>query len=150
MVNKPIFFDASGRRAARITTIGWVVAVLAGIVFIGFVVSLALSPPVTTLDLPGRAVAVNPSNLIKRAQKPGLLARAERLGNAARRRRAEAAARLRQRSELPNRVLPAILTPPRAARSPSPFTSTGVGRQIPVSHPSSAICRGWTGWFPLG
>ena len=112
MANKPIFFDASGRRAARIRLIGWVVGLAAAVILAGFVTSLALSPPVTGLDLPGRAVAVNPPNLIKRAQKPGLLARAERLAAAARKRRLVDFANLRRgQSSLPSRVLPAILKP---------------------------------------
>jgi len=50
MVNKPIFFDASGRRAARIKVVAWVVGIAALVILVGFVTSLALAPPVTGLD----------------------------------------------------------------------------------------------------
>ncbi|MBW8708314.1 MAG: hypothetical protein JF627_03470, partial [Alphaproteobacteria bacterium] len=80
MANKPIFFDASGRRAARIKVLAWVVGIAALVILVGFVTSLALAPPVTGLDLPGRAQP--PANVLKRAQKPGLLARAQRLAAA--------------------------------------------------------------------
>jgi cellulose synthase/poly-beta-1,6-N-acetylglucosamine synthase-like glycosyltransferase/peptidoglycan/xylan/chitin deacetylase (PgdA/CDA1 family)/spore germination protein YaaH len=109
MSNKPIFFDASGRRAARIKVVAWAVGLSALVILAGFIASLALSPPVSG-DLLGR-VAPAPI-LIKRAQKPGLLARAERLAAAAQKRRLEEIARLRRaQSALPNRVLPAILKP---------------------------------------
>jgi len=111
MANKPIFFDASGRRAARIRVVAWVVGLSALVIFVGFAASLALAPPVVGLDLPGRTAANTP-NLVKRAQKPGLLARAERLAAAARKRRLEEIASLhRAQGTLPNRLLPAILKP---------------------------------------
>ena len=112
MVNKPIFFDASGRRAARIKVVAWVVGIAALVILVGFVTSLALAPPVTGLDLPGRGVAATPANVLKRAQKPGLLARAQRLAAAAQKRRLEEIARLHKaQSALPSRALPAILKP---------------------------------------
>lgn len=112
MSNKPIFFDESGRRAARIRVVAWAVGLSALLILVGFFTSLALSPRVNGLDFPGRTVSVNPIGLEKRAQKPGLLARAERLAYAARKRRLEEIARLhRAQSSLPNRVLPAILKP---------------------------------------
>jgi cellulose synthase/poly-beta-1,6-N-acetylglucosamine synthase-like glycosyltransferase/peptidoglycan/xylan/chitin deacetylase (PgdA/CDA1 family) len=114
MANKPIFFDASGRRAARIKVIAWVTGIAALVILVGFATSLALSPPVTGLDLPGHAASANPANLVKRAKKPGLLARAERLAGLARRRRLEEIARIRRAQEgsLSGRVLPAALKPP--------------------------------------
>ncbi|HEX3756007.1 MAG TPA: glycosyltransferase [Rhizomicrobium sp.] len=112
MANKPIFFDATGRRAARISAIGWGLAILGLVVFVGFSASVALSPPLRSLDLPGRAVPVNPSNLVRRAQKPGLLARAERLAAAARKQRVEIARQ--HRGILTGRVLPAVLKPQTA------------------------------------
>src|ERR1700761_9437612 len=77
MANKPIFFDASGRRAARIKVVGWVVGLAALVILAGFITSLVLSPPVTGLNLPGGRTVTAP-NLIKRAEKPGLLPRAQR------------------------------------------------------------------------
>ena len=112
MSNKPIFFDKSGRRAARIRVVAWAVSLSALLILVGFITSLALSPRVNGLDFPGRATVANPALLEKRAQKPGLLARAERLAQAARKRRLEDIARLhRAQSALPNRMLPAILKP---------------------------------------
>src|SRR5882757_7387057 len=111
MANKPIFFDASGRRAVRVNVLTWIVGIAVLVVSAGFLASLVLSPPITGLDLPSRTTAALPS-LIKGAQKPGLLARAERLAAAARKRRLEEIARRSQaQSALPSRLLPAILKP---------------------------------------
>ena len=112
MANSPIFFDASGRRAARIRILAWIVGIALLAISVGFAASLALAPPVTGLNLPGRSAAT-PANLVKKAQKPGLLARAERLAAAARsKRRLEDIARLRRnQSALASRALPAILKP---------------------------------------
>ncbi|HKU55307.1 MAG TPA: polysaccharide deacetylase family protein, partial [Rhizomicrobium sp.] len=112
MASSPIFFDASGRRAARIRILAWIVGIALLAISVGFAASLALAPPVTGLNLPGRSAAT-PANLVKKAQKPGLLARAERLAAAARsKRRLEDIARLhRNQSALASRVLPAILKP---------------------------------------
>ena len=86
MANHPIFFDASGRRAARIKVVTWVVGIAALVILVGFAASLVLAPPATGLNLPGGRMVTAP-NLVKRAQKPGLLLRAERLAMAARKRR---------------------------------------------------------------
>ncbi|HXB52629.1 MAG TPA: hypothetical protein VNU69_07690, partial [Rhizomicrobium sp.] len=94
MSNKPIFFDESGRRAARIRVLTWAVGLSALLILVGFITSLVLSPRVNGLDFPGRATSATPALLEKRAQKPGLLARAERLAQAARKRRLEDIARL--------------------------------------------------------
>ncbi|HEX4636412.1 MAG TPA: polysaccharide deacetylase family protein [Rhizomicrobium sp.] len=109
MANKPIFFDASGRRAARIKILAWAAGLSLLVISVGFAASLMLAPPVRGLVFPQRAA---PAPLLKRAQKPGLLARAERLATAARKRRLEEIARLRRaQSALPSRDLPAILKP---------------------------------------
>jgi cellulose synthase/poly-beta-1,6-N-acetylglucosamine synthase-like glycosyltransferase/peptidoglycan/xylan/chitin deacetylase (PgdA/CDA1 family) len=111
MATKPIFFDASGRRAARIKVVAWVVGLTAAVILTGFVTSLVLSPPVAGLNLPGSRTLSAP-NLVKRAQKPGLLPRAERLAAAARLRRLDEIAKLRRaQGTMPSRVLPAILKP---------------------------------------
>jgi len=108
MANKPIFFDASGRRAARIKIVAWAAGLALLVISVGFGASLVLAPPVKGLVFPRAA----PAPLLKRAQKPGLLARAERLATAARKRRLEEIARLRRaQSALPSRDLPAILKP---------------------------------------
>jgi cellulose synthase/poly-beta-1,6-N-acetylglucosamine synthase-like glycosyltransferase/peptidoglycan/xylan/chitin deacetylase (PgdA/CDA1 family) len=132
MINKPVFFDASGRRAARIKMLAWAVGVTALVILTGFGASLMLSPPVTGLDLPGRGVAVNPTNLVKRAQKPGLLARAERLAGAARKRRLDEIAKLRRaQGTLPSRVLPAILKPQNGRPLAIGFYTNWAGKDDP-------------------
>jgi cellulose synthase/poly-beta-1,6-N-acetylglucosamine synthase-like glycosyltransferase/peptidoglycan/xylan/chitin deacetylase (PgdA/CDA1 family)/spore germination protein YaaH len=109
MANKPIFFDASGRRAARIKILAWAAGLGLLVISVGFAASLTLAPPVRGFVFPQRAA---PAPLLKRAQKPGLLARAERLATAARKRRLEEIAKLRRaQSALPSRALPAILKP---------------------------------------
>ena len=111
MANKPVFFDATGRRAARISTVGWVAAVISTILFIGFVASLVISSPSGNVDLPGRSYAVNPPDLVKKAIAPGLLKSAARLAAQARNRRLENARLRRLRNQSPSRVLPGILKP---------------------------------------
>ncbi len=131
MVNKPIFFDASGRRAARIKVVAWVVGIAALVILVGFGASLALAPPVAGLNLPGRTQA--PANLVKRAQKPGLLARAERLATAVRKRRLEDIARInRAQSALPSRALPAILKPQNGRALAIGFYTNWQGKDDPA------------------
>ena len=135
MVNKPIFFDASGRRAARIKVIAWVVGLAAFVILAGFTTSLILSPPVTGLDLQGGRTVQTP-NLVKRAQKPGLLLRAERLAAHARKQRLDQIAKLRHaQGALPSRVLPAILKP-QAGRPLSIGFYTNWGGKDDPSWPS--------------
>ena len=111
MANKPIFFDATGRRAARISTAGWVAAILSTILFIGFVASLVIAGPSTTVQLPGPTYAANRPELAKKAIAPGLLNQATRLAAQARNRRLENARLRRLRNQAPSRVLPTILQP---------------------------------------
>jgi cellulose synthase/poly-beta-1,6-N-acetylglucosamine synthase-like glycosyltransferase/peptidoglycan/xylan/chitin deacetylase (PgdA/CDA1 family) len=111
MANKPVFFDATGRRAARISAAGWIAAIVSTILFIGFVISLVFGAPPATVDLPGRSYAVNPPDLVKKAIAPGLLKSAAGLAAQARNRRLDAARLRRLRGQAPSRVLPAILRP---------------------------------------
>ena len=84
MINKkPVFFDATGKRAARLATLGWTAALFLMVVAIGFVASLMMANPVANVDLPGRAYATNPPELVKKAVAPGLLKQASRLGTEA-------------------------------------------------------------------
>jgi cellulose synthase/poly-beta-1,6-N-acetylglucosamine synthase-like glycosyltransferase/peptidoglycan/xylan/chitin deacetylase (PgdA/CDA1 family) len=110
MANKPIFFDATGRRAARLRVLAWVAGLVILVMLTGFAASLVLMPPVASLDLPGRSVGVDP-HLEHRAAAPGLLARAERLAEEARRHRQERARARRQARDMAGRDLPAILKP---------------------------------------
>jgi cellulose synthase/poly-beta-1,6-N-acetylglucosamine synthase-like glycosyltransferase/peptidoglycan/xylan/chitin deacetylase (PgdA/CDA1 family) len=133
MANKPIFFDASGRRAVRIKLVAWVVGIAALVILTGFGASLILSPPVTGLNLPGRlAHPALAKNLERRAQKPGLLARAERLAQAARKRRLDEIARLNHaQNTLPDRLLPAILKPQKGRPLAIGFYTNWAGRDDP-------------------
>jgi cellulose synthase/poly-beta-1,6-N-acetylglucosamine synthase-like glycosyltransferase/peptidoglycan/xylan/chitin deacetylase (PgdA/CDA1 family) len=108
---KPVFFDASGRRAARLSTLGWTAALVLMVVGIGFMASLMAARPVATVDLPGRAYAANPPELAKKAVAPGLLRQAVRLATEARNRRLEMRRQRRLRASMPSKVLPAILAP---------------------------------------
>ena len=109
MANKPVFFDATGRRAARLGAAGWIVAIVSTVLGIGFITSLLVSQPAPTVDLPGRAVAVPVAPLVRQAVAPGLLRSATRLATEARNRRLEIARFRRLRAG--GRVLPAILSP---------------------------------------
>ena len=110
MANKSVFFDITGRRAARLSTLGWSAAVISTILGIGFVASLLIAPPTPNVDLPGRSVAVNPPQLVARAVAPGLLKSAARLAAEARNRRLEIQRLRHFRNIMPARV-PAVLKP---------------------------------------
>ena len=89
MANKPIFFDASGKRAARISLIGWVAAVASVLLGAAFVASLVAVPRAAILNLPGRLTAIHAPELEKKAVAPGLLKSAEQLAETARLKKAE-------------------------------------------------------------
>jgi cellulose synthase/poly-beta-1,6-N-acetylglucosamine synthase-like glycosyltransferase/peptidoglycan/xylan/chitin deacetylase (PgdA/CDA1 family) len=113
MAEKPVFFDASGRRAVGASVVGWTAAVVS-LIFGGvFAASLAVAPQVTQLRLPGRLTAISTQNLEKKALAPGLLRSAARLAaDAQNRRRERARLRLeREQRNLPTRVLSAMLRP---------------------------------------
>jgi cellulose synthase/poly-beta-1,6-N-acetylglucosamine synthase-like glycosyltransferase/peptidoglycan/xylan/chitin deacetylase (PgdA/CDA1 family) len=110
MSNRPVFFDATGRRAARISTLGWAAAIVSTILGIVFVASLLITPPVPNVDLPGRPVAINPPGLVRQAVAPGLLKSAARLAAQARIRRLEVQRLRRFRNNMPPQV-PAVLKP---------------------------------------
>src|SRR5579871_122721 len=108
---KPVFFDATGRRAARISALGWAAALVSIVVAIGFVTSLLVARPVATVDFPSRTYSTAPRDLAKKAVAPGLLRAATRLATEAQNRRLEARRLRRLRASQPSRVLPAILSP---------------------------------------
>ena len=76
MANKPIFFDASGRRAARVSIIGWAAAVISTLLGAIFVATLFAAPQIAHLRLPGQLQAI--TNLEIRARDPALLGLAEK------------------------------------------------------------------------
>ncbi|HWC63697.1 MAG TPA: polysaccharide deacetylase family protein [Rhizomicrobium sp.] len=110
MAGKPVFFDVTGRRAARLSALGWSAAIVSTVLGIGFVASLLIAPPAPQVDLPGRPVAVNPPQLVARAVAPGLLKSAARLAAEARVRRLEIQRLRHFRNVMPARV-PAGLQP---------------------------------------
>ncbi len=113
MANKPVFFDATGRRAARASLVGWTAAVLSLVLGAAFVVSLLTVPTAAPLRLPGRLTAVNIPLLEKKAEDPQLVRSAARLATEARNRREELARTRRERNErgLRTRPLASILKP---------------------------------------
>ncbi|HEY5347537.1 MAG TPA: polysaccharide deacetylase family protein [Rhizomicrobium sp.] len=111
MANKPVFFDASGRRAQRTSYLGWAAAVFSTILGIGVILSIAHADKTTTLPLVDRYIAVQLPNLEKKALKPGLLKSATKLAFQARARRIELRLLRRARNTGPSRVLPGILKP---------------------------------------
>jgi peptidoglycan/xylan/chitin deacetylase (PgdA/CDA1 family) len=84
MANKPIFFDATGRRAVGVTIIAWAGAIASAVLAAGFVASLIAVAQIATVRLPGHMTAIHTPDLEKKAIAPGLLSSAERLAQAAR------------------------------------------------------------------
>jgi len=114
MSDKPVFFDATGRRAAGASIVGWTAAVVSLILGGAFVYSLLTTVPIATrLKLPGHLTAIIIPDLEKRAQAPSLLRSAARLGAEAKARREELARLHRERNErgLRSRPLASILKP---------------------------------------
>ena len=114
MADKPVFFDASGRRAASVTAVGWTAAVVSGLLAAAFLASLVLiDTKVPGLIMPGHLTAIHIPELEKKAQDPELLRLAARLAVEARQRREEIARARRLRAEKGGvqRALAAILKP---------------------------------------
>src|ERR1700753_1650793 len=84
MTKKPIFFDATGRRAARLSILGWVVAVLSTVMGAAFIASLVIAPPIQSVSFTTRLTAIHLPELVKKATDPGLLKSAGRLAAGAR------------------------------------------------------------------
>jgi poly-beta-1,6 N-acetyl-D-glucosamine synthase len=84
MANKPVFFDATGRRAVGVTIIAWVGAIASALLAAGFVASLIAVAQIANVRLPGHMTAIHAPDLEKKAIAPGLLSAAERLAQAAR------------------------------------------------------------------
>src|SRR5690348_12191180 len=100
MANKPIFFDASGRRAAGVSIAGWIAAALSLLLGAAFIASLVIADTnVQGLILPGRLTAVRIRELEKKALEPQFLRQAQRLAIEARLRREEVARVNRARIE---------------------------------------------------
>jgi cellulose synthase/poly-beta-1,6-N-acetylglucosamine synthase-like glycosyltransferase/peptidoglycan/xylan/chitin deacetylase (PgdA/CDA1 family)/spore germination protein YaaH len=113
MTKKPIFFDATGRRAARISLVGWAAAVVSTVLGVAFIASLVVAPQMQTVTFSNRLTAIHLPELVNRATAPGLLKSAGRLAAEARARRVDLARVRRQRiaHNFPARVFPAALMP---------------------------------------
>jgi cellulose synthase/poly-beta-1,6-N-acetylglucosamine synthase-like glycosyltransferase/peptidoglycan/xylan/chitin deacetylase (PgdA/CDA1 family)/spore germination protein YaaH len=98
MANKPIFFDATGRRAARVSFAGWVLAVVSTILGGVFITTLFAAPQVAELRLGGQLTPVNVTALEPRAKDPALLKSFAKLAARVRAQRAEQARLWKQRS----------------------------------------------------
>jgi peptidoglycan-N-acetylglucosamine deacetylase len=111
MANKPIFFDETGRRAARLSILGWGSAVISTIVGIAFVASILAAQTVAPPDLPVRLTANNA--LVRRAVDPALLKSATQLAAEARQREALVKSWKHKNAhhKLPSRELAAALRP---------------------------------------
>ena len=87
MAHKPIFFDETGRRSARLALLGWIAGIVSVVVGAAFVISLARVPQLSALDQPVRLTALRTPALVKKSAAPGLLKQAARLAIEARDRR---------------------------------------------------------------
>jgi cellulose synthase/poly-beta-1,6-N-acetylglucosamine synthase-like glycosyltransferase/peptidoglycan/xylan/chitin deacetylase (PgdA/CDA1 family) len=118
MANKPIFLDITGRRAARVSLITWVLVALSALLGGAFLTSLVMAPEVANIRLPGQLTAIQ---LEKKAVAPGLLRSAANLAAAVRLKRAQREQRATLRWQKIERgrhttVPPGILAP-QAGRS---------------------------------
>jgi cellulose synthase/poly-beta-1,6-N-acetylglucosamine synthase-like glycosyltransferase/peptidoglycan/xylan/chitin deacetylase (PgdA/CDA1 family) len=116
VANKPIFFDASGRRAARTSYLAWAVAIFSTVLGIYVFISIVHADRPKVLPLQDRYSMVQLPNLEKKALKPGLLKAAAKLATQARARRIHIRMLRRAHNNGPSRVLPGILNP-QAQRS---------------------------------
>ena len=91
MIDKPIFLDVTGRRATRISLIGWIAAVVSTALGIGFVISLFAVPQLQHVRLPGELSVIHTQELENKATAPGLVPTATQLAREARLRTKELA-----------------------------------------------------------
>ncbi len=107
MADKPIFHDASGRRAAWLSLIGWAAAIVSTLVGVAFIMNLMAVPRVQTMRLPGQLTAIQTREVLeKKAKAPGLVRMAEALAQRAWLRRAKLATLRRTRNERRMRAHP--------------------------------------------
>ena len=109
MSKKPIFFDETGQRAARLSLLGWAAAIVSTILGAAFFVSILASQRIESPQLPIRLTANNP--LVRRAVDPALLKSAARLASEARARQLLARNWRLKSAASPSRTLAAALRP---------------------------------------
>jgi len=112
MSDKPIFYDATGRRAFGASVAGWTAAILSLILGAAFVVTMINVPALRTKS-PYHFTAVSIADLEKAAKAPGLIRSAARLGAEARALREQRILELTARNErrLHSRPLATLLKP---------------------------------------
>jgi len=118
MANRPVFFDASGRRAFQISLFSWTVAIISTVVGLAFLASLIAVPRLSSVALPGHLSAVPSNQLVDAAKAPGLLRSAKRLSLRAHRRRLKIVHEMQRRqahAKLNNAV--ARILQPQATRA---------------------------------
>jgi cellulose synthase/poly-beta-1,6-N-acetylglucosamine synthase-like glycosyltransferase/peptidoglycan/xylan/chitin deacetylase (PgdA/CDA1 family)/spore germination protein YaaH len=87
MANKPIFFDETGRRAARLSRLGWAGAIISTLLGVAFLGSILVSQENVSPDLKVKLTPFN-TKLERRAVDPTQLKSAARLAAEARHRQA--------------------------------------------------------------
>jgi peptidoglycan-N-acetylglucosamine deacetylase len=86
-VTKPIFQDRTGRRAARVSWIGWLIAALTMILGVVFAVTLLAPSQMAAARLPGETSVLHVQKLEKAAAAPSLMRSAIQLAAEARAKR---------------------------------------------------------------
>lgn len=104
MSDKPVFLDVTGRRATRISLIGWIAAIVSSALGIGFVISLFAVPQLEHVKLPGELSVIRAQELERKAEAPGLLPTATQLAREARLRKKELEHRRKLRIERNSRA----------------------------------------------
>jgi cellulose synthase/poly-beta-1,6-N-acetylglucosamine synthase-like glycosyltransferase/peptidoglycan/xylan/chitin deacetylase (PgdA/CDA1 family) len=89
MSDKPVFLDVTGRRATRISLIGWIAAIVSTALGIGFVASMFAVPQLEHVRLPGELSVIHAQELENKATAPGLVPTATQLAREARFRKME-------------------------------------------------------------
>jgi peptidoglycan-N-acetylglucosamine deacetylase len=119
-VTKPIFQDRTGRRAARVTSIGWLIATLT--ILLGGVFAATLWAPsrMNAAKLPGEISAIRVQKLEKTAAAPSLMRSAEQLAAQARAKRLKL-------------LLKRIAARERAARIHASAKSKPAGRPLSIA-----------------
>src|SRR3569833_3124676 len=110
MSDKPIFYDATGRRAFGASVAGWAAAVISLVLGAAFVVTLTTAPILRTKS-PIHLTAVSIADLEKAAKAPGLVRSAARQAAEALARRAARQLAARNERRLHGRPLSAMLKP---------------------------------------
>src|SRR5690242_13220950 len=110
MSDKPIFYDATGRRAFGASVAGWTAGIFSLILGAAFVVTMINVPALRT-KTPYHFTAISIADLEKAAKAPGLIRSAARLGAEARAHREARILAARNERHQHGRPLGAMLKP---------------------------------------